>query len=355
MRLKQNILVRRPHDISVSWAQHIVNHHSAGAKVSQVKIHSIDVGTTTRIRVMVEHNAPRILPRRWFVKMPSMAFKPRILTALPRFLHKEVNFYREVSRSVPVKLPPILAAQSQFGRGSTLVLADVAEQGAAPGHPSDALSFKQSKLVVEHLAQFHARFWDKAGLAQRHRWLGEGMEDHMGKLLAVPLMKRGLSLAGHIVPKRLHAAALRYAGNRHQLMRGLSSGPKTLVHHDCHPGNLFWTSSQPGFLDWQLIRLGEGIGDVAYFLATALEPECRRAHEKQLLSLYLATLAQHGVKGLDQNREFLRYRAHLAYPLEAMILTLAIGDMMEFRSNLELIRRASAAAEDHDAFAALAV
>jgi aminoglycoside phosphotransferase (APT) family kinase protein len=60
-------------------------------------------------------------------------------------------------------------------------------------------------------------------------------------------------------------------------MRALALGPKTLVHHDCHPGNLFWTQSQPGFLDWQLIRLGEGIGDIAYFLATALEPECRRS------------------------------------------------------------------------------
>jgi hypothetical protein len=33
-----------------------------------------------------------------------------------------------------------------------------------------------------------------------------------------------------------------------------------------------------------------------------------------------------------------------------MVMTLAIGRLMELESNLELIRRAATAVEDHDAF-----
>lgn len=36
-----------------------------------------------------------------------------------------------------------------------------------------------------------------------------------------------------------------------------------------------------------------------------------------------------------------------------MVVTLAVGGMMERDSNLELMRRAAAAIEDHDAFAAI--
>jgi hypothetical protein len=72
-----------------------------------------------------------------------------------------------------------------------------------------------------------------------------------------------------------------------------------------------------------MVRVGEGIGDVAYFLATALAP----------MVLYQ------------------RYRAHLTYPFEAMIISQAIGGMMAPESNRILIQRVAAAVEDHDAFA----
>jgi hypothetical protein len=36
-----------------------------------------------------------------------------------------------------------------------------------------------------------------------------------------------------------------------------------------------------------------------------------------------------------------------------MLVTLAIGDMMQSDANLELIKRATAAVEDHDSFARL--
>lgn len=353
--LNNNIVVRHPRQLSVQWAQQIVRRYVPQANVNAVNVHSINIGTSTRLRLVVDHDADGV-PARWFVKTPSLSAKSRAITALPRLLHKEVNFYNTLSDSVPVNLPQILAAQSSLARGTTLVMTDLAELGFRPGQTADALSLDQARQVVGKLAKFHARYWDNPSLPKTHRWLngfGHAAENHMGTLLAVPLMKRGLERAGHLVPAKLHRSALAYAADRRRFTRMLTAGVQTLVHHDCHPGNLFWTETEPGFLDWQLVRMGEGISDLAYFLATSLAPETRRSYESVLLTEYLNALTTLGVHDLSEPLMWQRYRAHLTYPFEAMVVTLAIGGMMEYSANLELIRRVAAAVEDHDSYASL--
>jgi thiamine kinase-like enzyme len=269
-----------------------------------------------------------------------------------------VRFYQQIAPSVPLSSPKVLAGQSKFGYGATLVLSDVTEFGATPGHSSDVLSVFQATLVIEQLAHFHAYFWNKVHQNPNYRWLAASvrrLEDTLGTFLAVPLMKRGLQLAGNLVPSALYKPIMRYAKHRKQAMNFLSTGTQTLIHHDCHPGNLFWTQSHPGFLDWQLVRIGEGISDISYFLATALDPEIRRRHEIDFLDIYLQILVQKGITAIDKQSLMQRYRAHLAYAFEAMILTLAVGGLMPLEINLELIRRTAKAVEDHDVFSVLPI
>ncbi|MCK9397481.1 MAG: aminoglycoside phosphotransferase family protein [Methylobacter sp.] len=358
--MKQTILVSQPSDLTVAWAQQIVDKHDANTVVAKVDVVAVDIGTTTRVCVAVEHNGPDTLPSRWFVKLPSLAWRAKMITALPRLLHTEVRFYNEVAESVPLSVPICLAAHSRFGRGSTLVLADVAEFDGIPSAASDALTLAEAALVVEQLAHIHARFWNKVHIDPKYCWLAgpvRVLEDFLGTALAVPLMKRGLRLAGANIPSALHVPAIHYALHRRTAMRFLTDDSQTLVHHDCHPGNLFWNKdrSMVGFLDWQLVRAGEGVSDVAYFLATALSPEMRRRHEAELLARYVQTLAENGVAGFDNVQLMQRYRAHVVYAFEAMIVTLAVGGMMNLDCNLELIRRTAAAVEDLDAFSVLPI
>lgn len=351
-----DIMVNGLHGFTVPWAQRIVNRHCPESRVKNIEFVSADIGTTTRVRLAVDHDGPAWLPRRWFVKIPSLAWRARLITALPRLLHVETRFYRDIAHAVPLARPRLLAAQSRLGKGATLVLSDVAENGALPGRAGEALTLPQAAAVIEHLARFHAAFW-----GTRHnpdyRWLGgptRRLEDTLGTLMAVPLMQLGLEKAADAVPGNLHPAALNYARRRSRIMQFLNSGAQTLIHRDCHPGNFFWNGDKPGFLDWQLVRMGEGTADIAYFLATALEPEMRQTHERALLDLYLQTLAEHGIIEITPDTLWQRYRAHLSYPFEAMIATLAIGGMMETEANMEMIRRAACALNDLDGFAELA-
>jgi thiamine kinase-like enzyme len=354
--MKQTILARKPSDLTIDWAQRVVSHHDSNALVTDVNVIGVDIGTTTRVRIMVDHNGAK-LPRGWFVKLPSLSWRARMITSLPRLLHTEVRFYNELAHSVPVTMPVCLAAESRLGRGSTLVLADLAEFAGFPSTPKELLTFEQSTLVIEQLARFHGHFWQSVH-DPSYKWLTGSvrkLEDSLGSALAVPLMKRGLHLAGAAIPKALHKPAIRYARRRRQVMRFLAAAPQTLIHHDCHSGNLFWNSdkSHAGFLDWQLVRMGEGVSDVAYFLATALTPETRQQHEGELLAKYSQILTKGGVIEIDSTILLQRYRAHLTYAFEAMVVTLAVGGMMDLDHNLELIRRTAAAVDTLDAFSAL--
>jgi len=348
------ILARFPGDLTGAWAQSVVALARPGARVFAADVLSVDVGTTTRVRVAVDHDASD-LPRRWFAKLPSLSWQARAITALPRLLQAEARFYHEVAGAVPVLLPEVLAGQIRLGWGSTLVLEDVTEGGATAGAPGDAWTAEQAGLAVDELARLHAAFWEHPGLSGRYRWLAgptRRTEDALGSALAVPLMGRGLRRAGEAVPRGLRGSAMSYARRRRDWMRLLGDAPRTLVHHDVHPGNFFWRDGRPGLLDWHLVRAGDAAGDLAYFLGTALRVETRRAHEDRLLARYGEALAAGGVPPLPAEILRRRYRVQLAYPFEAMVLTLAVGGLMERRANLELIRRTSAAVADHETFAA---
>ena len=350
--MKTTHIVQHPKQLTKAWAQHLVSQYDPNATVQALTIGSVDVGTTTRVRLHVQHNALQ-LPAYWFIKLPSLAWRARTITALPRLLTTEIGFYCQLAGQLPVKRVRCLAASQQLGIGSTLVLEDVCEQRAVAGQVGAVLTLSQTYCVIEQLAKLHAQFWQRAHL---HPWLKRSvrrLEDNLGSVLAAPLMRRALTLAGQNVPASLHKPALAYASERRAIMALLHDAPLTLVHHDCHTGNLFWHNAQQvGFLDWQLVRLGEGVGDVAYLLATALEPALRCQHETALLNHYRRCLAALGI-ALPIEHLMLRYRLHLSYALEAMLVTLAVGGMMAKQHNLTLIHRAALAVQQQQAYEAL--
>ena len=206
--MKHNIFARHPKDLTIEWAQRVVNLNYPSVTVLNISTVSVDVGTTTRIRVLVELDNPEVLPQRWFIKLPSLAWRARLITALPRLLHTEVRFYNELASTIPINMPDFIAAQSKFGVGATLVLFDIAESGASPGMPSDALTAIEASEVIKQLAKLHANFWNKVHNNHTYHWLAgpvRQLEDHLGTALSVPLMKRGLNLAGELIPSTLHA------------------------------------------------------------------------------------------------------------------------------------------------------
>jgi len=222
------LIVRHPDQLTIEWAQQVVNQHANKTIVEEITVNSVDIGTTTRIRLTVDHNSPEKLPHLWFIKIPSLSWRARAITALPRLLHTETRFYNELAETTPTKKPIILSAKSSFAKGSTLVLNDITEEGAIAGLASDTLTVKQVQSIIGLLACLHSQFWGKTDNNSQYAWLTgpvRKLEDNLGSALALPLMKRGINKAGELISDKLHIPAIKYARQRRKVMHFLAQAP----------------------------------------------------------------------------------------------------------------------------------
>jgi len=292
-----------------------------------------------------------------FVKRPSANLRARVITELAGITAAEVRFYQElaqeISEDIPLRIPRFTRAHHRPW-DFELVIEDLVSAGCRLIRPGDVITPDQAEHLLRVLAAMHAKFWEDRRLDHELRWLTDlhRREVMLGERLGRPLMEIGLLRAGSLVPRELHPGARRYASNRARMSQHLGRGPRTVVHHDCHPGNLFWTpEGEPGLLDWQLVRCGSWASDVAYLLATGLTPPDRREHGDELLEGYLAQLPQEVRPSLDDARQSVR--GHMAYAFEAMILTLAVGGLMEKHDIRRLVHRTAIAVLDNQSFEVL--
>ena len=269
--------------------------------------------------------------------------------AVPRLSRAEVGFYTELRHQVPVATPQCHGAGHSW-RGFIVVLEDLADSGATLRRSTDSLSADEAFSLLALLAAMHRQWW---GRAESHPWLALNprRELKLGALLSPSLCRLGLRRVGSVVPEPLHQAISRYARTRRAAHAAMSAGPATLIHNDCHPGNQFVAADgRPGLIDWQLCRAGPWARDVAYLLATSLDPETRRSTERDLLANYLNQL---GPVAPTVDEAWLAYRRNVAYAVEAMLVTAAVGVMMPKSTSITLVNRTARAAADLDSFGAL--
>jgi hypothetical protein len=276
-----------------------------------------------------------------------------VITELAGITKAEVRFYRDLAEEMPVRVPKMTRARHRPWTFE-LVIEDLVSAGCTLLRPGAALDLDRTRQVLEILARLHGTFWEDPRLDTSLRWLTDlrRREVRLGNQLAGPLMSLGLVKAGPLVPPAVRDGARRYAEERARVMTRLAEGPRTLVHHDCHPGNLFFTADgEPGLLDWQLVRTGSWASDVAYLLATALSAPDRRTHGRSLIKHYLAALPASIRPELDDAER--RVKAHTGYAFEAMILTLALGALMPPDDIRRLVHRTAIAVLDADSFVLL--
>jgi hypothetical protein len=76
-------------------------------------------------------------------------------------------------------------------------------------------------------------------------------------------------------------------------------------------------------VDWQFVKRGRGIWDVAYFLSQNLVPNDRRAIEMDLLRDYVRILIDRGVTTYSFEDAWHDYKLSLLHRLGALISTIA--------------------------------
>jgi aminoglycoside phosphotransferase (APT) family kinase protein len=138
------------------------------------------------------------------------------------------------------------------------------------------------------------------------------------------------------------------------LVAAVDTGPPTLLHGDVHAGNVFYADggTRGGLLDWQLSLRGNWSLDVGYILQTALTPEQRAGHERELLRGYLARLNALGVPDAPTFDEaWLRFRQSALYGIAMWLIT--PGGVHSDGAQAENLRRCLAAGDELETLAAL--
>jgi phosphotransferase family enzyme len=262
----------------------------------------------------------------------------------------EVHFYDRLAAQVPMLVPTARYTGIDPGSQHGLVLMD--DIVAAGGEFFDQLGWYDSATAqtsLRELAGLHARFWEDARADEE--WLAPKIRKFPGYIGDEVLddLLRGPRAEGF--PDSMRDAARLKAGmfalaDRHE------GKPRTLVHADLHLGNLYRAADgRIGFIDWQNYEFGHWSMDVAYHLATALQPSVRAESEGDLLEYYLAQLADHGGPVMTAEEAWEDYRAALLYGYFLWGITRRV----EPRITQELTQRLGHAVRDHSSLEVLGV
>lgn len=204
----------------------------------------------------------------------------------------EVRFYQQVAATVAVRAPYCHHAEIDDDGDFVLLMEDLAP--AAAGDQIAGCSVEQARAAVVNLAGLHGPRWCDPTLSDVDTLSINGPDD-IGLLLEMygPTTELFLDGLGDLVSAE-DAATLRAcvpAIGPWLLARQERFG---LVHGDYRLDNLLF-GEDVAAVDWQTLSLALPARDLAYFVATSLSPEDRRAHERDLVAAYHAALVEHGV------------------------------------------------------------
>jgi len=288
-----------------------------------------------------DHGAPQALCAKGY-------FNPAVRSRM-HGAQTEVEFYRDIASTVPVRMPTCVHAAVDAETGHGLILMeDLIEQGATFLDPRTVYSPEETAASLDQLAALHASHWDDPALPAS---FPPRLESLSGVFDAAALQAQLDDGRVDGLPDEI-----RDGDRLRRSMRALAAVgrglPGCLVHGDVHTGNIFLTSDgDPGLIDWQVAQCGAWALDVAYHLGTVLDPIVRADSERALLDHYLERLASRGVTPPDREDAWWLYRAHLPYGYFLWGITRAVE-----RPVIEhLIGRLGAAVAYHGSFELLEV
>ena len=253
------------------------------------------VGQLGRVRLDWAEARPDA-PTSVVVKLPTDDPGGRAVGQMMGLYERESRFYAELADTVPVRVPRcyVNVADPQVDAWA-LVLEDLAP--LVPGDQVAGADFDRAQLVVERLAQLHARFYGKPELDELD-WIPTLVGPTTAMI--VPMFEESWDdFVGHYgdrVSARVLGWIESFAPTVPAFLESYVDLPTTVTHGDFRLDNMFFGDGDEfAVIDWQMSMRVPGSSDLVYFLVTNLTPEVRRQHEWDLIDRYLEALREAGV------------------------------------------------------------
>jgi len=348
-------------ELTPAWLERALGGRFPGIEVEGFEVLEGHSGTTSRARLALRYrgqsSAAIAPPERLFLKLTPPQLAHRIFLVTTGIGRCEVRFYSGLSGQVPVRVPEIYAAESiGDGRYFALLLEDLTGDDVRFSQVGDRLGLDDAQRVVASLAALHAAFWQSPRFDGDLAWVPclENRRRQMpwerfvtSQMIGLTRRRFGAEFDGGVED----VAAL-CAGNRDGLEQLWSMGDRTLIHGDCHVGNLFFEPDGVGFLDWQVCARAPGMRDVSYFLCNSFPSELRAQHERELIEGYLGELRRLGVAAPGFDEAWSQHRLFALYTWIAAAFTAAAGGALQPPEiGLAGLRRATRAVDELDSVA----
>jgi thiamine kinase-like enzyme len=332
------------------------------------------IGQLARIRLQYDRDEPGA-PESVVAKFPSPIAQNRGFGVVARLYETEIRFYHDLARHVPVRVPRLYygafdpeAASSRFVAGLlarlpgrvTMALLGTLTSAAAKNDRRYALLIEDlgsahvgdqvagcdlptARAALRALARLHGSMWNSPEL--ENAWLQPIDAD---AALVHGLFKRTWPLFTEryrqFLPN-IDALGTWLDRNGKRILHRFAQRPRTLLHGDYRLDNLFFDT--PGedapdgvtVIDFQGIRAGNPMVDVAYFLRPNVAPEHADAAEDGLVRAYHDELVAAGVADYpweDCRRDYAIAQAWLA--MQGAFLLGALD--LSHERGVELIDRA---------------
>lgn len=305
-----------PEEISPDWLTARLRDAGVGdVRISAIGRARIGTGQTAACeRLSLRYaEGSAIGPASLVAKFPSQDELSRSSAVAMGIYRREVEFYRDVAPRLWIALPRVFyAAVDDEGARFLILMEDL-----APAHQGDQIAGCSSEVVraaVLELVGLQAPTWCDQALGQRFAEPEDGFFSDFitlyGQMLGPFLDRYGEHLAGD---EREIIAALGRA--RHAPpFRPLDASrePFCLEHRDYRPDNFLIderaTPPRVVIVDWQGMRTGRPLNDVALCIAGALDPAERRRVEGEILREYHAGLQAAGVPDFGWDACWQAYR-----------------------------------------------
>lgn len=336
-------------DLSPAWLSEVL-----GTEVVGVEVLDQAFATNQRVRIGLTYVAPDAGPASLFVKLAPLDPAHREMIGASGMGEREAQFYADVAPSVDLRVPRSYYATSTAADGNfVMLLEDLAAAGCRFSNGEWGVTADAAAEALEGLARFHARFEDPAARDAVAPWLATPAPRRSDVISL--LLRSVIDEHRDEVSPAYAAVGDVYVEHYARVDELWSHGPETYIHGDPHIGNVFLDGTRVGFLDWGLSRVSTPLRDVSYFLVMTVDPEARRAAERELWQTYLDARRAAGGADVGFDDAWAAYRVQTAYTVLATFLAFMPSYATAAGRTLgkALRTRAELALDDLDVLAAL--
>lgn len=289
-----------PAEISNEWLATTLT--AAGfdrCEVTESSVEPIGTGQAAacaRIRLVYADSASSA-PATLIAKYPAESKLSRTSATSMGIYRREVEFYRDVAPRLSISLPEIYYLDVDDSGEQFLILME----DLAPARQGDQLAGCDASVVrtaVLELVGLQAPTWCDATLGVRFREPEDGFFSDMHAVYNQALPQFVERFGEHLAADELAIIQRLAACPTAPLFQPVGE-PYCLEHRDYRLDNFMIDISRSPprvvVVDWQGMRTGRPLNDIALCIASSLRPEERRAVEQEILRDYHAALMDAGV------------------------------------------------------------